>query len=180
MVKKETIELNKTEYTGLLNRVKFFQTIVHEISSRKPLQELFDQIIESSKRLLDSEAASLLLLNNENGMMQFHTIAGGRSSSIKSRDLKIGEGLGGWVALNKKPLIVNDCYSDKRFSPEFDIATGYRTRNMVCVPMINRNSLIGVIQVINKNGKRILPLKTLNYSRPFQLNALWLLKIRIR
>ena len=154
MVKKDTIELDKLEYDGLLNRIKFFQTIVREISARKPLQELLDQIIESSKKLLEAEAASLLLFDKESGTLLFHTIAGGESSSLKTKALKLGEGIGGWVAHKKESLIINDCYNDLRFSREFDIATGFHTRNMVCVPMINRDSLVGVIQVINKKNKK--------------------------
>ncbi len=154
MVKKDTIELDKLEYDGLLSRIKFFQTIVREISSRKPLQELLDQIIDSSKKLLIAEAASLLLFDKESGTLIFHTIAGGKSSSLKTKALKLGEGIGGWVAHKKESLIINDCYSDLRFSKEFDIATGYHTRNMVCVPMVNRNTLVGVIQVINKKDNK--------------------------
>lgn len=154
MARKDTVELDKIEYDNLLNRIKFFQTIVREISSRKPLQELLDQIIESSKKLLDAEAASLLLFDKGTATLAFHTIAGGESSSLKTKALKLGEGLGGWVAQKKESLIINDCYNDLRFSKEFDIATGYHTRNMVCVPMINRDSLVGVIQVINKKNNK--------------------------
>jgi len=154
MVRRDTVELNKVEHENLLNRIKFFQTIIREISSRKPLKELLDQIMESSKKLLNAEASSLLLFEQESGLLKFHSVAGGGGAGLKSKDLKPGEGIAGWVALNKETLIINDCYSDSRFNKDFDISTGFHTRNMVCAPMINRDSLVGVIQVINKKQNK--------------------------
>ena len=154
MPTKGTIELDGKEYSNLLNRIKFFQTIVLEISARKPIEELLDQIMESSKKLLDAEAASLLLFNKDTGMLDFHTVKGGAGKSLKTKGLKLGDGIGGWVAEKREPIIMNDCYNDPRFNKDFDIATGFHTSNMVCTPMIANDNLIGVIQVINKKGKK--------------------------
>lgn len=153
MTTKATIELDKSEYVSLLERIKFFQTITREISARKPLQELLDEIILASKKLLDTEAASLLLFNKSEAELYFHTISGGTSAQLKSKPLKVGEGIGGWVAEKKESLIINDCYNDPRFNKDFDKKTGFHTRNMICVPMVNKGVLIGVIQAINKKRK---------------------------
>ncbi len=152
MATRATIELNKGEYVSLLRRLKFFQTITRDISERKPLQELLDEIIAASKKLLEADAASLLLYNKVDDDLYFHTISGGTGTSLKSKPLKVGEGIGGWVAQKRESLIIDDCYTDPRFNKEFDISTGFHTRNMVCVPMINKNNLVGIIQVINKKS----------------------------
>jgi sigma-B regulation protein RsbU (phosphoserine phosphatase) len=153
MALRSTIELEKSEYLSLLKRLKFSQSITRNISLRKPLQELLDEIIDSSKKLLDTEAASLLLYNKEENNLYFHTISGGSGASLKSKPLKLGEGIGGWVALNNKSLVINDCYNDDRFNKDFDKSSGFHTRNMICVPMLNKDSLVGVIQAINKKSK---------------------------
>lgn len=153
MVTKSTVELDKVEYTSLLNRLKFFQSISREISARKPIQNLLDEIIDASKKLLDAEAASLLIYNKAENILNFHTISGGNSESLKTKGVKIGEGIAGYVAENKNSLLINDCYNDERFNKAFDTQSGFKTRNMVCVPMLNRDELIGVIQVINKNDE---------------------------
>ncbi len=153
MVTKSTIELDKVEYMSLLNRLKFFQSISREISARKPIQNLLNDIIDASKKLLDTEAASLLIFNKSENILNFHTISGGNSVSLKTKGVKIGEGIAGFVAQNKNSLLINDCYNDERFNKSFDTQSGFKTRNMVCVPMLNREELIGVIQVINKNNE---------------------------
>jgi len=152
MATKGTIELDKYEYIALLKRLKFFQSISRDISARKPLSQLLDEIISASKKLLNSEAASLLIYNKKEDILYFHTLAGNKSASLKSQALKLEEGIGGWVAAKRDSLIINDCYSDPRFNKSFDLSTGFHTRNMMCVPMINKEDLIGVIQVINKKN----------------------------
>ena len=64
----------------------------------------------------------------------------------------MGEGIAGWVALNRQPLLVPDCYADERFNPDFDKQSGFVTRSMLCVPMLKDEKLVGVIQVINKKN----------------------------
>ena len=150
MANKSTVELDKLGYVSLLKRLKFFQTIIHEISERKELQELLDQIILSSRKLLDAEASSLLLFNKDENVLAFHTITGGAADSLKSKIVKIGDGIAGWVAEKKESIIINDCYKDFRFNKNYDSSSGFHTRNMLCVPMLNKNSLVGVIQAINK------------------------------
>ncbi|MDP2039251.1 MAG: GAF domain-containing protein, partial [Ignavibacteria bacterium] len=152
MGSKTTIELDKHDYISLLKRIKFFQNTVRELTERKPLQKLLDQIIFASKKLLDVEAASLLLFNKEENHLYFHTLAGGTESSLKSKKIAAGEGIAGWVAKKRESLIINDCYSDSRFNKDFDISTGFKTKNMICVPMIQKDDFVGVIQVINKKN----------------------------
>lgn len=149
---KTTIELDKHDYISLLKRIKFFQNTVRELTARKPLQKLLDQIILASKKLIDAEAASLLLFNSEEGFLYFHTLAGGTESSLRSKKIAAGKGIAGWVAEKRESIIINDCYSDDRFNKDFDISTGFKTRNMICVPMIQKDDFVGVIQVINKKN----------------------------
>ena len=60
-------------------------------------------------------------------------------------------GVTGWVFQNKSPLIINDAYSDSRFNPEVDKKTGFKTRNILNIPLINREKeCIGTLQALNK------------------------------
>ncbi len=141
-----------SNYNSLVKRLLFFKNVSQNILEKKPLDELLNEIITSSKRLLNAEASSLLLYDEVENNLYFHTVAGQKKKELTARRLNIGEGIAGWVAETKKPLKIDDCYIDERFNKEFDIKTGFKTKNMICVPMIRKNKLIGVIQVINKNG----------------------------
>lgn len=139
---------------NLLKQLKFFEEITQKIFEKKPLEKLLDEIITTSKTLLDAEASSLLLYNRNEKSLIFHTVTGEKKKLLKSRTLKLGEGISGWVAKHKKSLVIADCYRDPRFNREFDLKTGFKTRNMICVPMVRKKELIGVIQTMNKRGRK--------------------------
>jgi len=78
-------------------------------------------------------------------------------------------GVAGSVFQSKTPLIINDAYNDPRFYAEVDKLSGFRTKNILCIPLINRKEhCIGSLQVLNKNSgdftdKDIELLKSISY-----------------
>lgn len=67
--------------------------------------------------------------------------------------MPLGEGIAGHVAASGQRLLIDDAYRDERFNPASDKSTGYKTRNMLVVPIKDRTgSVIGVLQVLNKEG----------------------------
>uniref|UniRef100_A0A915B5E2 PDEase domain-containing protein n=1 Tax=Parascaris univalens TaxID=6257 RepID=A0A915B5E2_PARUN len=62
-----------------------------------------------------------------------------------------GKGIGGYVASTGQGLNIEDAYEDPRFNKEIDQKTGYKTRNILCMPIFIRGSVIGVVQMVNKN-----------------------------
>lgn len=61
-----------------------------------------------------------------------------------------GRGHRGQVVKEGKTTVVKDCQSDARWAGRFDESTGFVTKSMVCVPLINKYEVIGCIQIINK------------------------------
>ncbi len=110
---------------------------------------LLESIIKSAIHLNSAESGSLLLYD-ETGTLKFKVAVGNRSEKVKSRTVKRGEGVSGWVAETGKSAIINDVTGDKRFDPAFDKESGYKTRSIMCVPLIHNKEIIGVIEVLNK------------------------------
>jgi sigma-B regulation protein RsbU (phosphoserine phosphatase) len=137
-------------YDALLRKSAFFQDISNQIVEKKPADKLLKDIIESSKRLLQAEASSLLLYDEAKDRLFFYVAEGEAGKLIRSNAVEIGQGIAGWVAKHKKMLRIDDCYADERFNPAFDKKTGFVTRNMLCAPMLRNGQLIGVLQVMNK------------------------------
>lgn len=65
--------------------------------------------------------------------------------------LEIGKGIAGYVARTGKPYRTNDAPSDPNFCPEIDAATGYKTRRILAVPVIDSSKLFGVVEALDKN-----------------------------
>jgi GAF domain-containing protein len=65
--------------------------------------------------------------------------------------LPLTRGVIGFVARTGRSLRLRDAYNDPRFDPSIDQRTGYRTRTMICVPVLDRTQAVrGAIQAINK------------------------------
>jgi len=60
--------------------------------------------------------------------------------------------IAGYSATHREPLIVNDVYNDSRFFRQSDEKSSFKTRNIIAVPMLRKDRLIGVIEVLNKHG----------------------------
>lgn len=116
------------------------------LTAETNFEVLLRLIVEQSSALLDAERATLYLVDEARGEL-WSRIAQG-SKEIR---LPMGRGIAGYVATNGLSLNIPDAYSDPRFDRSVDQYNGFRTRNILTVPMRDRNSkLIGVLQVINK------------------------------
>ncbi|MCS7203925.1 MAG: HD-GYP domain-containing protein [Thermodesulfovibrio sp.] len=133
--------------TEHLRELLEFSTI---INSSLEIEEIRKKACEASMRLLNCEAGSLLLYDEKTQELYFDVALGEKADKIKTIRLKLGEGIAGWVAKNKESVIINDVQRDPRFFRQADQKSGFKTKTMVCVPVLMKERLIGVLQAINK------------------------------
>lgn len=135
-----------------IERLTKLQEISAVLNSSLNQAEIRTRAIEGATLLMDAEVGSLLLLDEATQELYFDVALGKKGEVVKQIRLKVGQGIAGYVAMTGEPVIINDCWSDPRFNREADIKTGFRTRNMVCVPVKAKDKLVGVLQAINKRG----------------------------
>jgi signal transduction histidine kinase/putative methionine-R-sulfoxide reductase with GAF domain len=112
------------------------------------LDQLLELILDKITEALEADRATLYLLDEPNDELVSRISQG---DDVRSIRLKIGHGIAGHVARTGKPLHVRDAYKDPRFSPEWDMISGYRTRSILAAPMRNHlGKTMGVVQVLNK------------------------------
>jgi Nif-specific regulatory protein len=132
---------------------------------------LIARIIESSTRLVASEAASLVLCDPVTGKLRFATATGPKGLELSGREMDPGEGVVGWVASNGRSLIINDPEHDPRFSPSISRQVDFPTRSILAVPMKVKGSVVGVIEAINKSKGRFFVDEDLYWLELFALQA---------
>ena len=71
-------------------------------------------------------------------------------ADLTGMSLAFGEGIAGTVVREGKSVVIKDCKKDERWAGRFDETTGFHTKSMVCVPLVNKYEVIGCIQIINK------------------------------
>lgn len=114
--------------------------------------EVYQRVIESVNHILQVEAGSLLLLDQESGELNFAATTKGDAGRLAEHSLQRGEGIAGWVAEHGEPLIVPDVSRDGRFNAQIDEVIGFESRAILCVPLQSKEQTIGVLEVINKRS----------------------------
>lgn len=129
-----------------------FQEVSALLNSSLDHSEIRHRAIEAATVIMQAEAGSLLLLDEPTGELYFDVAHGAKGASVRSVRLPFGQGIAGYVARTGESLIVNNVQHDSRFFQRADQASGFDTRNMVCVPVKAHNKVVGVLQAINKKG----------------------------
>lgn len=122
------------------------------INSTRVLKQLLKIIMQSAEKVMQAEASSVFLIDNEKNELYFEVATGPKEEEVKKIRLKMGEGVAGWVAYTGESLLVPDVSKDPRFAKRVDEQTHFITRSIICVPLKVRNQTIGVVQVLNKIG----------------------------
>jgi len=121
--------------------------ICQRMNSERDLSRLLDLVAEEGARLLGAERASIFLLSAD-GSELFSKVALGSPEMIR---LDARQGIAGTVVSTAEEICVDDAYGDPRFYQGVDEKSGYRTRNMLAVPMLSLDrKAIGAFEILNK------------------------------
>lgn len=119
------------------------------LTSSLNLKEVLDVIMGKVGSLLKPKLWSLLLVDRESNELYFEIVVSPVAEELKRVRLKMGEGIAGWVALHGEPLLIADAQSDDRFARQIDQQVDFSTRSLICVPLMVRGQVLGVIELVN-------------------------------
>ncbi|NJD56495.1 MAG: sensor domain-containing diguanylate cyclase [Nitrospirae bacterium] len=144
----------KTGLAGMKKELDFFEEVNRTLTSSLELGAVLRTIMKKTKTLVQAEACSILLIDEETGDLVFEKTTGKKETKKKIRRerLKIGEGIAGWVAREHVPVIVPDVSKDPRFNPRIDMETDFKTKSIMCVPIQNKGNILGVLEIVNKTN----------------------------
>ncbi len=133
-----------------------FNEIGRTLTSSLDIDQVLASIMDRISALLKPKNWSLLLLDEKTQELFFQVFVGDKKThdKIKNVRLKVGEGIAGWVAKERKPVWVDDVYKDPRFTPKVDKAIDFRTEAILCVPLVFKDRVLGVIELINLRDAR--------------------------
>jgi len=127
-----------------------FLDVVADVTSDIDLGTMLLKVVTEAARMLEADRATLFL-NDEKTNELFSRVAMGQS--VGEIRMPNHLGIAGAVFTSGKTINIPYAYADLRFNPAFDKRTGYFTRSILCVPIVNKaGKVIGVTQVLNKRG----------------------------
>ncbi len=127
--------------------------IARDLASTLDLDVLLARIVRAATEISGAEAASILLYDDTSQQLYFQ-VSTNMDESIQSGILVPLEGsIAGWIINNRKPVRITNAHDDKRFFSKVEKATGLSTHSLLGVPLVTKNKIVGVLEVINKvNG----------------------------
>lgn len=140
------------KYKVKIKKLLTIEELGRILNSTLDEKEIRRRAMEAATRLMDAETGSLLLIDHEKGELFFEVALGKKGTVVSEIRLKLGEGIAGWVAKTGEPVISNDLEKDPRHLKRADERSGFKTRNMICIPVRIKAKVIGVLQAINKKN----------------------------
>ena len=134
-----------TKSDPLISLLKISQSI----AALRDIDELLSVIAHETKNAICADRCTVFLWDEYTDEL-WSKVALGLDDSQEIR-FPAEKGIAGYVLKTGNPINITDAYNDDRFNPEVDKSTGYRTKTILCVPIINqKGEKIGVFQVLNK------------------------------
>jgi adenylate cyclase len=154
MTMQASITLTSAQYAERMQKSREqemeFLDIVSDVTSEIDLGVVLQKVMNEAARMLNAERSTLFLNDEKTGELWSEVGVGLESKPIRfPNDI----GIAGAVFTSGRSINIPYAYADLRFNPEFDHKTGFFTRSILCVPVVNKHGkTIGVTQVLNKHG----------------------------
>jgi len=133
--------------------INVLQEINRRFRDHFEIGSLLREVLVYARCILESEASSAVLLNEETQKLFFYA-TDDSGAGLESVTLELGQGVVGQVVATGQARIVNDCKTDSDFYAGVDQVTGFVTRSLICVPMVAEGKIIGAMEVLNRSDER--------------------------
>ncbi|HEX9655283.1 MAG TPA: ATP-binding protein [Bacteroidota bacterium] len=144
------LEKNSLSAKVKMDRLNLLVEASKTVNSTIDIDKLLGLILGAATRSVDADRGTLYLIDEATGELWSKMTQG--KSTVEIR-LPIGKGLAGFVAKTGETINIADAYKDPRFNPEIDKRSGYRTHNVLTIPMRDKEGkIVGVFQFLNKNA----------------------------
>jgi signal transduction histidine kinase len=125
--------------------------IARDLASTLDLDVLLNRIVHAAADITEAEAASILLYDDAARQLNFQVTTNLDLQTMRGLVVPLEGSIAGWIVTHRKPVRITDAHDDARFYVKIEEATRFPTGSMLGVPLISKEKVVGVLEVINKN-----------------------------
>lgn len=137
----------KTQTLGSYLRVI---EISRDLASTLDLDTLLDDIVNAAADITHAEAASILLYDDTARQLYFQVATNIDEPTMRGLVIPLEKSIAGWIVTNRKSVRIEDAHNDERFFSEVEQSIGYSTKSLLGIPLVTKNKVVGVLEVVNK------------------------------
>lgn len=124
------------------------------LPSEESHRALLQSVVDVARAIFGSQAASIFLLDTESDELVFEAVSGEGEGDLIGMRIPSSTGIAGWVLVTGQPIVIDDLQQDPRFARQAAERTGYVPKALMAVPLVNRETTLGVLQVLDRNKDR--------------------------
>jgi signal transduction histidine kinase len=124
--------------------------ISRDLASTLDLDTLLDGIVRAAADVTRAEAASILLYDDTSRQLYFQVATNIDEPTMRGLVVPLDNSIAGWIVTNRKSVRIEDVQKDDRHFSEVEQTLGYTTRSLLGIPLITKNKVVGVLEVLNK------------------------------
>lgn len=113
---------------------------------------LLEMIVETAAHVIRARAASLFLIDHEENELVFEVALGEKAAEVRKFRVPLGRGFAGLVAVTGQPMSISKVSEDPRWAGEIGKQVNYVPQTMLVMPLRYDDDVIGVIQLLDKEG----------------------------
>jgi len=144
--------MTETAQSSLLERYRRLAEISRNLASTVDLNILLDRITEAAAHVCGSEAASILLYDENEGQLYFESATNLEEPLMRGLIVPLEGSIAGWIVSNNQPIIIHDTQNDPRHFAQVGKATNVTTTSLLGVPLVAKDKVIGALEAINKRS----------------------------
>ena len=156
-----------TMTTDLLN-TSFYSTLLdiwEKLNASLELEYILTNAMTYLEEVIGAERSSVWELDERRGELSFRVVRGEDREHVREIKLKLGEGVVGHTAATGEPVMIKDVEQSDLWSVRVDQKTHFHTRSILSVPLMFREKVVGVVQLINKRGENAFDAHDLQCAR---------------
>ena len=124
--------------------------ISRDLASTLDLDTLLDDIVKAAADITHAEAASILLYDDTARQLYFQVATNIDEPTMRGLIVPLDKSIAGWIVRNRKSLRIDEANKDERHFSDVDNNIGSATKTLLGIPLITKNKIVGVLEVVNK------------------------------
>jgi GAF domain-containing protein len=128
------------------------------LPSEESHRALLQSIVDVARAIFGAKASSIFLLDAETDELVFEAVSGEGEGDLIGMRIPSGTGIAGWVLVTGQPIVIDDLSQDPRHARQTAESTGYVPKSLMAVPLVNGETSLGVLQVLDRSTDRAFSL----------------------
>jgi GAF domain-containing protein len=128
------------------------------LPSEESHRALLQSIVDVARAIFGAKASSIFLLDAEADELVFEAVSGEGEGDLIGMRIPSGTGIAGWVLVTGQPIVIDDLSQDPRHARQTAESTGYVPKSLMAVPLVNGETSLGVLQVLDRSTDRAFSL----------------------